>query len=252
MIGYHGALDDVTVEVLEAGALSGLSALYGMLHLPRAFKDLKSPAVLHWRQIPKEIKVTATPARNIEEIQGSTFLILACESLESGFGRTGDAWVMRREFLRLKQDFLALLGFLRKWGIWDDKGLGSSLKNAVFPESIWELQRGYREALVSPADEWLCKGVDPFKGAYATPMYPHFILEHSQCKLAIEATITIDLLRKVKFRKCKRQDCSEVFAIESKHRRFYCSQPCAHLESVRKQRRAAGRQKKKSKSKKGA
>jgi hypothetical protein len=258
---YFGSSDDVTVEVLEPGAYGGLGGLYGMLDIHREVSDLKRPAVFHWSDIPTEIRAAATSAKNMEEIRGSNFHILACESYESGNGRTGDAWAMRREFLSMKQDSWALLEFLRKWGIWDEKRLGSSTfarganastQNIVFPEGIWELQSAYRAALVSPPDEWLCKGVDPFKGAYATPMYPHFILEHYQCKPAIEATITIDLLRKVKFRKCKRPDCSEVFELESRHKRLYCGQPCAHLESVRKQRRKAAKQKNKLKSKKGA
>jgi hypothetical protein len=258
LFGYIGSSDDVTVDVLEPGALGGLSGLYSIVGIDREARQLKHPAVIHWSEIPSEIKVTSTPAKSMEKIRGEWFSILACDSLE-GTGRTGDAWAMRREFLSLKQDSLALLAFFRKWGIWDDQGLGSSIpgvstnsriQNVVFPERIWEAQSAYRAALLSAPDEWLCKGVDPFKGAYATPMYPHFILEHTQCKLAIEATITIDLLRKAKFRKCKRPDCSEVFALESKHKRLYCSQPCAHLESVRKQRRSAAR--KKAKSKKGA
>jgi hypothetical protein len=261
LIGYIGSSDDVTVEVLEPGEPDGLVGIFGMLNGPRGFSDLKRPARVHWSDIPTEIKATATPAKNMEKIRGDIFHVLACESSESAYGRTGDAWAMRREFLRLKQDSWALLEFLRKWGIWDERRLGlsnlepganASIQNVVFPEGIWDLQTAYRTALVGPPHEWLSKGVDPFKGAYATPMYPHFILEHYHCKLAIEATITIDLLRKVKFRKCKRPDCSEVFALESAHKRIYCCQPCAHLESVRKQRRAAAKQKKKSKSRKGA
>ena len=257
---YFGSSDDVTVEVLETGALGGLDELYGMLKIPRGVSDLKHPAVIHWRDIPTEIKATAGAEKNMEEIRGNSFHILTCESFESTFGRTGDAWSMRREFLKLKQDTWALLGFLEKWGLWDETRLGSStlarganasIKNVIFPEGIWDLQSLYRAALVRPPDEWLSRGVDPFKGAYATPMYPHFILEHSRCKLAIEATITIDRLTKVKFRKCKRPDCSVVFELESEHKRFYCGQPCAHLESVRKQRRAA-KKRAKSKAKKGA
>jgi hypothetical protein len=260
LIGYVGSADDVTVEMLELGELGGLFDIYGTLDAPRGFSDLKRPAVVHWRDIPTEIQVTATTAKNMEQIRGDIFHILACESRESAYGRAGDAWEMRREFLRLKQDSWALLEFLRKWGIWDETRLGTStlardantsFQNVVFPEGIWDVQARYRAALVGPPDEWL-GDVDPFKGIYATPMYPHFILEHSQCKPAIEATITIDLLKKVKFRKCKRPDCSEVFPLESRHKRLYCSQPCAHLESVRKQRRAAARKKAKSKSTKGA
>jgi hypothetical protein len=251
----------VTAEVLDPETFGGLGSLHGMLGLHREPSNLKRPAVIRWSDIPAEIKATATSAKNIEEIRGSSFHILVFDASESASGRAGNAWAMRTEFLRLKQDSWLLLEFLRKWGLWDEKRLGSSnlahgananIHNVVFPENIWELQDIYRSALVRPPDEWLSNGVDPFKGAYATPMYPHFVLEHSQCRLAIEATITIDLLMKVKFRKCKRPDCSEVFELESRHKRLYCGQPCAHLESVRKQRRAAARQKKRSQPKEGA
>jgi hypothetical protein len=258
LAGYFGPADNVTVEIRESDALYGL---YGMLGIDPEARELRHPAVIRWNSLPNEIKEIATPSKKMEEIRGKDFLILVCESRESGYGRTADAWTMRREFLKMKQDPWVLVEFLRKWGTWDEKQLGSSnlapsanssIQNFVVPDEIWELQSIYREALLRPPDEWLCNGVDPFKGAYATPMYPHFILEHHQCRPAIEATITIDLLKKVKFRKCKRPDCSEVFALESRHKRAYCGQPCAHLESVRKQRRAAAKLKKKSATKKGA
>lgn len=261
LIPYFGSPDCVTVEILEPASLGGLTGLYSMLHIERQYGSLKNPAVLNWSDIPAELKVAATMVKDMNAIQGSAFNVLGGEPSEGEYGRAGDAWAMRREFLALQQDIWPLLEFLRKWGVWDERALGipnsksgkgASLENVVFPERIWELQDAYREALLRPPDEWLTKGVDPLKGAYATPMYPHFVLEHSQCKLAIEATITIDLLRKVKFRKCKRPDCSEVFALESRHKKIYCSQPCAHLESVRKQRRAAAKLRKKSAIKKGA
>jgi hypothetical protein len=261
LIPYFGSPDSVTVDILEPASLGGLTGLYGMLHIERQYGNLKNPAVLHWSDIPAELKASATMTKDIDALRGSAFNILGCESSEGEYGRAGDAWAMRREFLGLEHDIWPLLAFLRKWGIWDERMLGgsnsasgksASLQNIVFPERIWELQGAYRAALLGPPDEWLANGVDPFKGAYATPMYPHFIVEQSQCKLAIEATITIDLLRKVKFRACKRPDCSEVFALESRHRKIYCGQPCAHLVSVRKQRRAPAKLKKKSATKKGA
>jgi hypothetical protein len=261
LFGYIGSSDDVTVDLREPETLGGFAGLTEMVHIPLGASNPKHPAVVRWTDIPADIKAVAASAENMGEIRGSSFHILACESSEGVYGRTGDAWAMRREFLRLKRDSWELLQFLRKWGVWDERKLGSSnlapganafIQNVVFPEVIWELQSVYREALTSPPDEWLSKGVDPFKGAYATPMYPHFILEHTQCKLAIEATISIDLIKRVKFRKCRRPDCSEVFALESKHKRIYCGQPCAHLESVRKQRRAAARLQKKSPRKKEA
>jgi hypothetical protein len=260
LVGYIGSSDDVAVELLEPRVSGRLSGLFAPID-PES-RELKHPTVLHWSDIPTDIKVAATPEKKIEEIRGSDFHILACESCESTHGRNRDAWAMRREFLGLKHDSWALLGFLRKWGLWDEKRLGSSnlapganagIQNVVFPEGIWELQSSYRAALVSPPSEWLSKRVAPFNGAYASPTYPHFILEHSRCRFAIEATIAIDLLRKIRFHKCKRDDCPEIFEIRSRHKRRYCGQYCAHLESMRKQRRVAARlKKKKSTTKKGA
>src|SRR6202142_1709166 len=56
LAGYFGGSDDVTVELLEPGALGGLGGLYGMLDMNRPASDLKHPAVLRWSDIPTEIK----------------------------------------------------------------------------------------------------------------------------------------------------------------------------------------------------
>jgi hypothetical protein len=53
---------------------------------------------------------------------------------------------------------------------------------------------------------------------------------------AILATIYVDHLHGTKFGFCKRDDCRNPYKIESKHIRKYCSQYCAHLESLRRMR----------------
>jgi hypothetical protein len=139
----------------------------------------------------------------------------------------------------------------------------------VIPERIWEWQAFFREALSSPPDKWLAyadgmqavmqsKRETPsstsewenrpetlVRSATTRPGYPHFSINRNLCLGAIDATITIDFLRKVKFRPCKRQDCGKPFAIESHHKRKYCSQYCGHLESMRKQSRERAKQAKK-------
>jgi hypothetical protein len=68
------------------------------------------------------------------------------------------------------------------------------------------------------------------------------LLQASDVVSAIFATIEIDHLRGAKFGVCARTDCPKFFEITSRHSRKYCSQYCAHLESVRRTR---GRQRKK-------
>jgi hypothetical protein len=136
----------------------------------------------------------------------------------------------------------------------------------VVPERIWEWQEFFKHALTSSPDEWLAyadgmqavmqsKRETPsstsewenrpetlVRSATTRPDYPHFSINRNLCLGAIDATITIDFLRKVKFRPCKRQDCGKPFAIESRHKRKYCSQYCGHLESMRKQSRERAKQ----------
>src|SRR5271157_1320058 len=72
--------------------------------------------------------------------------------------------------------------------------------------------------------------------------YPYLLLGTSNCQEAIVHTITLDLLKKVQFRICARGDCRAPFPIKNQHRREYCCQDCAHIESVRRQRRRARRE----------
>jgi hypothetical protein len=258
---YFGPADDVVVNVPDQLNVYGTLGLDETFDIPLDDSDSTLTAVMHWRDLPTAIQEGATQSKGREQIQGRDFQILLCETQTDSTRRPDDGWEMRREFIGLRKDDWALVQFLRKWGVWDEKKLGSfgfgtktpvGIANFVVPDTIWDLQHRYREALTNPPAEWLIGAIDPLKGAYGTPIYPHFIVQNYECKAAIEASITIDRLRKVKFRQCKRHDCPEVFAVESRHKKIYCSQPCAHLESVRKQRRAAARLKKKSATKKGA
>lgn len=135
----------------------------------------------------------------------------------------------------------------------------------VFPEKIWDLREYYRAALIGPDDEWLAY-VDGMSAVLAgkiadTPpeqkraetlirtasmrsRYPHFLVKRNYCRDAIEATITMDLLRKAKIRSCKRSACRKPYEITSRHKRQYCSQYCAHLESMRRQSRDKAKKKK--------
>jgi hypothetical protein len=145
-----------------------------------------------------------------------------------------DAWQLRDEFLRLNVNSGATLSFLKEWGRW------RQLPKSVDLTEIGGLQRRVRHALTSPPEQW-------FASSWASPptlqarskTFPYFTILTDSCEAAIRMTTTIDLLRQLKFKSCARPDCGVPFPVESKHERRYCTQYCAHLESVRQQRKVA-------------
>jgi len=66
--------------------------------------------------------------------------------------------------------------------------------------------------------------------------FPHFVHVANDCFSCMIASITIDFLRKIPFRICKRSDCGTPFAADRRGKQ-YCSQYCAHLVSLRKARK---------------
>jgi len=209
---------------------------HSTLLLPIAFEFRPRPA--RWSLKPgRLVPVLAQPATN----------------------KLADAWLMREEFFHLKSgDTGQLLRFLNKWGLWTEEPEGwedpnlsghPSLRCSVFVDRVWEDKRLFREAVIGSAIDWLKPDYDPdvpetevgqvndlFTLVTFRNKYPYHFLRATGCELAIRTTITIDLMRKVKFRICARPDCATPFPIESRHRRAYCCQYCAHLESVRRNR----------------
>jgi hypothetical protein len=166
-----------------------------------------------------------------ELCRGLVVDLLFREELPNRKMKACDPWEMRHEFFRLKRDSSALLEFLNKWGAWS----GSQQQ---LPAEIWESQDTFRQALRG-SGPWFGHPASVLSYPNARKEYPHFMLQASDCEQAIRSTITFDLVRKIKFCLCARPDCSGVFAIESRHKRKFCCQYCAHLESVRRQRREA-------------
>jgi hypothetical protein len=179
----------------------------------------------------------------------------------TGLHKERDPWQMRDEFLRLKRDDEALLDFVNKWGEWDSEVLfpigGQTIARKIdhycprfiLPDRVWKMQDFYRSALRTPAEEWLTRFA-MLGGLKKRSTFPYLAANSASCRTAIETTITIDLLKKVRFRACARPDCDNVFSLDSRHKRKYCQQYCGHLESVRKQRQAT--QKAKAKKSQGA
>jgi hypothetical protein len=142
--------------------------------------------------------------------------------------KPADAWRMRRDFLRVKPN-QSFRGFLSKWGRWKQFQL------SVEEGELVELQRVVREALTSSPDKWLSSGLATISGSGVAGL--PFTMLTDECYRAICATTTFDLLRKRKFKKCALPDCGAPY--EAKANKAFCSQACAHLDSVRKSRKAA-------------
>lgn len=188
--------------------------------------------------------------------------------------RKVDGWQMRGEFLRLERSTAALLGFLNRYGMWDARRTSPRYRarepgenwwewmepEIVTPNEIWYVQdlreppdektrhRQGSETLlhVQDAIKWglSCGAARWFKSGYSRaglngprPTFPHFRISAETCSEMLWITITADYLHGTKFRICARRDCGLPFEIQSKHKRNYCTQYCAHLESVRRNRK---------------
>jgi hypothetical protein len=148
-----------------------------------------------------------------------------------------DAWQLRDDFLRLASSDVSsasALAFLNRWGRWETR-------RYALLHGLVRFQQKIRRALVSPPDEWLSSefnllDFDADLDLERKSEYPYFTMDTVECKSAISITVTLDLLRQVRFETCARQDCGQPFPITSRHKRKFCSQYCGHLESVRRAR----------------
>jgi hypothetical protein len=233
-------------------ASDDLFGLYGMFVRDSIDVEIDRSAIPGHVLFPDESRST-TP-----DIAGREFEVLTSPIQESEgyFSKLGaenvekNAWAMRDEFFNLAQDDYSLKRFLNRWGQWNysfdfirgAKLLGPGLR-VVLPHLLWEQRERLRLALTGSPRAWLTS---------ASPMSftqiktrPYFLVERSYCEDAIKATITIDHLANLKFGICKLNTCRKFFERETRQRKVYCSQKCAHTANVRELRA----QKKKAESK---
>lgn len=154
--------------------------------------------------------------------------------------RGADPWQARNEFFHLKEgDSQGLTDFLNRWGLWQQAEVGF-FGEAMHIDEVWQVRARFMQAVMEPIEEWLNdSSVNQSSLSFFQPRakHPHFFFRATDCLSAIRTTITLDLLRKKKFRRCARKDCRIPFEVRSKHRRKYCTQYCGHIESVREERR---------------
>lgn len=223
-----------------------LQGVRGMLH-PWSSYSIE----IYRSDIPSKILLPHENRRTCLDISGRQFDVLACpmRNFEELFppstsdGIEEDAWEMREEFLSIPEDSGELSGFLNRWGLWN-ASRGYDARNAfsapplgfalAFPHLIWQQRRNFSKGLVGRPSAWL-RSATPLKFSQSSEP-PYFTETRSFCEAAIEATISIDHLRNLKFRLCRLKDCNRPYLVKTKQKRMYCCPEHAHLANVRKQR----------------
>ncbi|HEX4320406.1 MAG TPA: hypothetical protein VHZ52_05860 [Acidobacteriaceae bacterium] len=232
-----------------------LMGLYGMFVRDSIDVEIDRTA------IPSHVLLSSENRSNSPDIGGREFDVLTSPipAEEGYFQRLGaehvgkNAWAMRDDFFNLSQDDDSLRRFLNRWGQWNfsfDFIPGARLTGpglrVVFPHLLWEERERLRDALISSPRAWLTNA-SPLTFRQVDTR-PYFLVERSYCEDAIKATITIDHLASLKFGICKLNTCRKFFERETRQKKVYCSQKCAHTANMRKLRA----QEKKLQSKKGA
>lgn len=175
-----------------------------------------------------------------------------------------DAMMLRERFMELKSE-LEFLGFLNQVGRFSplaeaERRYGWRLKDlngcqemfAQLAKRSPDRWHEYAEGLVSPKSNVPLRMLRAVDLSSRHTMQFHWkgvpqrdwlgsrnlaFIEARDVVSAILGTIEIDHLRGAKFGVCARHDCPKFFEITSRHKRKYCSTPCAHLESLRRMRR---------------
>jgi len=156
-----------------------------------------------------------------------------------------NVWGIRQEFLSLPRDKWQLLTFLDKTGIWHQHESGT-----VRVADFWRWQEVFQRMVVNAAegygweDGFDVVGTDRRLSFPDLKVYPLALgsSEFVQAIVmntfdAIVASIHLDVIRGLKYRRCERDDCPDkIFEVTSGHERMYCSQRCAHVVDQRRRR----------------
>jgi hypothetical protein len=171
---------------------------------------------------------------------------------------------MRGCFFDLESgDNFQLAEFLTKWGQWGGERvlykqsgalwqISTDAKPedevlALFPHHVWSLHSGARSGAAGTPKEWFTKTLPNhfgavsatlFTGATIRHTYPYFVVRHHFCQQAIVDAITIDQLRGIKHRFCKRKQCMRLYEKTNNHKTDYCSKACGTAVRVKRFRTA--------------
>jgi hypothetical protein len=199
------------------------------------------------RELRRELFVGKKKLSSASRQQEFDVLIGYANRGERGKALKVDPWALRNEFLRLKETNEALVAFLNKCGDWDEStsfwgytGYKSERRVRIFnPKSFWDARPKIIEAMKVGILTWRDSAYGSDLQLRRRQEFPHLVHVDVYCFDAMMHTVTFDHLRRVKFRLCARPDCRNPFSVESQHKREYCDNYCAHLESVRRLRKRA-------------
>jgi hypothetical protein len=105
-------------------------------------------------------------------------------------------------------------------------------RNALLDRSVEDLSRVYE------GDE-VAEGVENFYLWQALPMELVFRDPPTARAICMDiedslrASVFLDRLDGFTWRRCRREDCGQIFELKNKREKLYCGNKCAHLQSVR-------------------
>jgi hypothetical protein len=176
-----------------------------------------------------------------------------------------DGEACRDRFFSLPEnDPAQIRDFLNAVGVWSKDEESASLDALRRPlyvhlDEVWTFRNHLRDSLLPENREKFKTEVTPelpkpktLLGLMTEPYswVNEFPLRFELSKIAagvvtltnarrmLFATVLADVASGIRFKECKRRDCRKPFAIESKHKKKFCSQYCGHLVSQRKKRHA--------------
>jgi hypothetical protein len=169
-----------------------------------------------------------------------------------GFGEPVNPWQVRKEFLALRTNSAALK-FLNRYGQWDDSNDPETLDEFWGFREEYELLMDFPDAHRRVAQQLFWKRKFTCSLRWNAPTREDngnkrrrataaWVVECRTIMDALIGSIQIDLVRRVKDRLCKRPDCRHRFVPQTS-RQKHCTPYCAHLVSVRRNRRIANAKK---------
>lgn len=232
-------------------------------HPPRVWEVRKTAAKIPFdrrdgaRRRPRDAFFVTEKRPQVPPANASDVTVTALERAVQSLSKRVelDAWNVRKEFLSLKSeaDFLGFLnrvgcfsaGMTQDSGLWelkDFKGWQQVFREflkcspAMWPNYLVKLTSAAPGFNVRLIDMEVAVSLKSRLRIRLSWQRRRAVIWVAEAVSAILVTIYIDHLRGLRFRFCARRDCRNAFEITSRHRRKYCKQYCAHLESLRRMR----------------
>jgi hypothetical protein len=189
-------------------------------------------------------------------LRDSVTSALRVEVLEGSPPKRIAPWVMREKMLNAKTDaeIIAFLNHVGGCAPSGESNFGACIRDIGHFHFAQNL---ITTMMLEPVGRWARLFTDSEDDALfytvwnaLSPINTSVELVDNQLAIAVNAatfldvvfaTIYIDKLRGVIYRRCKRRDCPRIFEVQSRHGQRYCQQYCAHLASMRRNREALRR-----------